>query len=222
MSVAPVNPLGTGGPAEAEVVLLSERAVWWPATRTLLVADLHLGKCETIRASGGPMPETVLRSDLSRLAAVIARTEAARLIVLGDLLHAAVGVTPWLIDEVGHWRERASAGVEMVLVPGNHDTRIGAVAGAWGLRIAGRSMEEGPFAFCHEPCEREGLYTWSGHVHPLAAIRGHRDSLELPCFWIGRRCGVLPAFSAFTGGVCVGRCEGERVFAVAEGRVLEV
>jgi len=56
MSVVRVNPLGASGPAEAEVVLLPERAVWWPATRTLLVADLHLGKCETLRANGAPMP----------------------------------------------------------------------------------------------------------------------------------------------------------------------
>jgi metallophosphoesterase superfamily enzyme len=59
-------------------------------------------------------------------------------------------------------------------------------------------------------------------VHPLVAIRGRRDSLELPCFWLGRRCGVLPAFSAFTGGVCVARAEGERVFAVADSRVFEI
>src|SRR4051812_1558515 len=132
-----INPFSTA-PPEADVLLLPERAVFWPHAGTLLVADLHLGKCETIRANGGPMPETVLRADLARLASVIARTEAARLIVLGDLLHAAIGVTPWLIDEVGRWRERAAAGVEVVVVPGNHDTRIGAVAGAWGLRVAGR------------------------------------------------------------------------------------
>jgi len=144
------------------------------------------------------------------------------MIVLGDLLHAAVGVTPWLVDEVGAWRERAAAGVEVVVVPGNHDTRIGAVAGAWGLRVAGRAMDEGPFGFCHEPCEREGVYTWAGHIHPLAAIRGRRDSLDLPCFWLGLRCGVLPAFSAFTGGVCVAPDPGDRVFAVGDGRVFEL
>jgi metallophosphoesterase superfamily enzyme len=83
-------------------------------------------------------------------------------------------------------------------------------------------MDEGPFVFCHEPCEREGVYTWAGHIHPLAAIRSRRDSLELPCFWLGRNCGVLPAFSAFTGGVCVRTEEGDRIFAVADGRLLEL
>jgi DNA ligase-associated metallophosphoesterase len=222
MNVVRVNPLGAGRPAETEVVLLAERAVWWPSARTLLVADLHLGKCETLRVNGAPMPETVLRADLARLGAVVARTEASRVIVLGDLLHTAAGVTPWLVDVVGGWRERAAAGVEMAVVPGNHDTRIEAVAKEWGLAVWPDLAVEGVFAFCHEPCEREGVYTWAGHVHPLAAVRGSRDSLSLPCFWLGNGCGVLPAFSAFTGGVCVGRGAGERVFAVAEGRVLEI
>jgi uncharacterized protein len=219
MSAVRVNPVSH---PDAEVILLPERAVYWPSARTLLVADLHLGKCETIRANGAPMPETVLSADLERLAGVIARTEASRVIVLGDLLHAAVGVTPWLIDEVAAWRAQLRAELELVVVPGNHDTRIAAVADAWSLRVAREPLTEGPFGFCHQPCERPGVYMWAGHLHPLARIQSRRDSLELPCFWLGERTGVLPAFSAFTGGVCVDPGPGERIFAIAEGRVLEL
>lgn len=213
-----VNPLWQ---PETEVLLLPERAIYWPHARTLLIADLHLGKCEAIRAEGGAMPETILRADLARLGAVLARTEAARLIVLGDLLHAAAGVTPWLVEEVGAWRSRAAAGVEIVLVPGNHDTRIPAVAGAWGLAVA-RDFAEPPFGFCHQPCEREGLYMWAGHLHPLASLRSRRDELMLPAFWLGARTAVLPAFSAFTGGVAIRPGPGERLFAAVEDRVIEV
>lgn len=208
--------------AGSEVVLLPERAVWWPGARTLLVADLHLGKCETMRANGAPMPEGILRADLARLASIIARTEAMRVIVLGDLLHAAAGVTPWLIETVQTWREQSAPDVELMVVPGNHDTRLGAVAEAWGLRVTESVRTEGPFAFSHEPREVPGTFAWAGHIHPLAAIEGRGDSLSFPCFWLGESVGVLPAFSAFTGGVCVRRDKRSRAFAVVEERVIEV
>jgi DNA ligase-associated metallophosphoesterase len=218
MTALRVNPLWE---PETEVVLLPERAVYWPHAKTVLVADVHLGKCEAIRVEGGPMPDSILRADLERLGAVLARTEAARLVVLGDLLHAAAGVTPWLIDEVAAWRCRAAPATEVVLVPGNHDTRIPAVASAWGLRVE-RDFAEPPFGFCHHPCEREGLYMWAGHIHPLASLRSRRDELLLPAFWLGARTAVLPAFSAFTGGVPIRPAPGERLFAAVEDRVIEV
>jgi DNA ligase-associated metallophosphoesterase len=222
MNAVRVNPLGDGGPPEAEVSLLPARAVWWAAAQTLLVADLHLGKCETMRANGAPMPESVLEADLTRLAAVAHHTEAARVLVLGDLLHAAIGVTDWLLEEVGAWREHAMGRVEIAVAPGNHDSRIRVASEAWGLRVMPDGFTEGPFGFCHEPCEMAGVYTWAGHLHPKARVSGPRDSVSLPCFWLGRRTGVLPAFSAFTGGVRVEAGTGERVFAIAEDRIVQV
>jgi hypothetical protein len=218
-----INPLGEGGPQEAEVVLLPERAVWWPAAKTLLVADLHLGKCETMRVNGAPMTAAALGADLLRLATVIRRTEATRVLVLGDLLHARAGVTSALIDGVAEWRKHAVRGVEIVVVTGNHDGRIGAVASAWQLTVAGSSFREGLFEFRHDPEgpeASEGGYVWAGHLHPLARVEGPRDSLRLPCFWLGERVGVLPAFGAFTGGVTMARGEKDRVFALADGCVV--
>ena len=85
-----------------EVELLPERALWWPATRTLAVADLHWGKEETFHAFGIPVPGGVLADDLSRLGAAVERTRPARLLVLGDMVHGRLH--PGAIGEVGAWR----------------------------------------------------------------------------------------------------------------------
>lgn len=223
MSAVRVNPFGDGGPPEAEVVLLPERAVWWPAARTLLVADLHLGKCEAMRAQGAPMTHAALATDLVRLASVIRRTEVERVIVLGDLLHAAAGVTQTLTESVREWRESTIDDVQIVVVPGNHDGKIEAVGGAWRLTIGEQEYREGSFAFCHDPehgSARAGTYTWSGHVHPVATLHGSRDSLRLPCFHLGRWGGVLPAFASFSGGVALRRYDRDRVFVIAGDRVV--
>ena len=42
--------------AGTELCLLAEKALWWPERRTLLIADLHLGKAAGYRALGQPVP----------------------------------------------------------------------------------------------------------------------------------------------------------------------
>ena len=66
-----------------------ERAVHWPARRTLFVADVHLGKEHVFGRRGIPIPGGISAAQLARLAALVARTAAERLVVLGDLMHDA-------------------------------------------------------------------------------------------------------------------------------------
>ena len=63
----------------------------------------------------------------------------------------------------------------------------------------------------------------AGHLHPCVGI-GRRgwDYLRLPCFWLGDRVGVLPAFGAFTGMHPVRPAGQDRLFAVADGLVAAV
>jgi DNA ligase-associated metallophosphoesterase len=204
------------------VELLPERAVWWPGAQTLLVADLHWGKSETFRVAGAPVPGGVLSADLARLDAAIAATGARRVLVLGDLLHAGVGITPGLVEHVRAWREGSARVLQVTVVPGNHDRRLDLVAEAWRLHVEHTTLREGPFAFQHEPGEEEGCFTWAGHVHPMAVISGRTDSVRLPCFWMSPRMGVLPAFSAFTRGLTIRPAVNERLYAVTAERVVEV
>jgi metallophosphoesterase superfamily enzyme len=44
----------------------------------------------------------------------------------------------------------------------------------------------------------------------------------VPCFWVRPRVLVLPGFGAFTGGAAVRPVGGDRVYAVADGGVVEV
>jgi len=50
-------------PATAEIIfgtesliLLADRALHWPKRKTLVLADVHLGKDATFRAAGLPVP----------------------------------------------------------------------------------------------------------------------------------------------------------------------
>jgi hypothetical protein len=212
------RPDGSG--SGERVSLLPERAMFWPAMATIVVADLHLGKGETFRRSGVPVPRGQHDETLSRLDRLVRRTKAHRVLVLGDLLHAPAGLTESMIEDVESWRARQD--VHMELVPGNHDRRgLKRVADAWRIAVLDEVVHEGMFAWRHEPKPVPGKLALGGHVHPTWTLRGGGDALRLPCFAIGRAAGVLPAFCTFTAGPAPSFAE-QRVWVVAEGRVVQV
>jgi metallophosphoesterase superfamily enzyme len=47
-----------------------------------------------------------------------------------------------------------------------------------------------------------------------------RQRERLPCFWLGRETGVLPAFGEFTGCAEVEPEDGDAVFVVADDEVM--
>lgn len=203
------------------VVLLPERAAWWARRETLILADLHLGKSQTLRAAGAAIPSGVLDETLGRLDRAIERTGATRLLVVGDLLHAGVGLTADLVERVGRWRALFPG--RLTVVPGNHDRSLASVAERWGAEIAEGVLKEDGLAFTHEPAAQPGLFTWAGHVHPAIRLSGGGDRVRLPCFVIGSELGLLPAFTRFAAGGGSGSfAPGARVLAIAEDRIIEV
>lgn len=209
---------------------MPERAACLPRRASLLVADLHLGKGESLRALGGPIPRAVnaalLDEQFDRLERAFTRAGATRVLILGDLLHAAAGLDAALIDAVASrllcWRD--SRGLTVEIVPGNHDRALHRVADSWGVRVLPERIVEPPFAFVHAPPEGESPepFTWCGHLHPAVTLRRAGDALKLPCFHLKPRLGVLPAFSPFTAGVSLDRDPADRLFAVAGVSVLAV
>jgi DNA ligase-associated metallophosphoesterase len=184
--------------------LCADRALYWPARRRLLVADVHLGKDDAFRAAGIALPAGGSRHDLERLSALIERHGASSLWVLGDLLHGRLVHTRWR-EDWARFRAR-HAGLEIELIEGNHDR----AAARAGLDIGRRTgpVDDGPFRFDHAPLKRAGLGTRfgiCGHVHPVVHVPGFRG--RFPAFAVVDRQLVLPAFSVFTGGWPVARAQ---------------
>ncbi|MDA8522911.1 ligase-associated DNA damage response endonuclease PdeM [Acidovorax sp. NCPPB 4044] len=214
--------------AGTEVHLLPGRALWWPEGRTLFIADAHFGKADTFRARGLPVPSGTTRDNLARLSALVASQEAARLVVLGDFLHAAEAQSPGVLASLAAWRA-AHAALDVVLVRGNHDSHAGDPPPALGIAIVNEPWPLGPFACCHHPQRHPALHVLAGHVHPAVVLRGPgRDALRLPSFVVDAAAGadagvtLLPAFGEFTGGQTMAPGPGRRFFAVGGGRVWAV
>jgi DNA ligase-associated metallophosphoesterase len=134
------------------VYLLPRRALWWPATRTLFVADVHLGKAETFRTLGVPVPAGPTEATLARLGALVDELAVDRLVVLGDLLHARPAQAPATMAALLGWR-RARSALHCVLVRGNHDDRAGDPPAELGVQVVAEGEPLGPFLLCHVPVE---------------------------------------------------------------------
>jgi DNA ligase-associated metallophosphoesterase len=207
--------------ASEPLLLLPERAAFWPRTKTLLVADPHWGKAAAFRAAGLPVPGGPTAAGLDRLAGLIERYAARRLILLGDLFHARTSFALETMTAIAGWRERLS-GCEVVLVRGNHDRRAGDPPPKLRIACVTGPLVEPPFALTHHPVETPDLYTLAGHVHPAARLTGPgRQRLRVPCFVLGDRVGILPAFGDFTGTATIAPRPGDRVYVIAGGDVIE-
>lgn len=202
------------------LVLLPERALFWPQRSTLIVADLHLGKAATLRAATMSVLGGTTTADLARLSHILDRTQAKRLVLLGDLLHAKTERVEALFDAVTTWRERHIK-VEVLLVRGNHDQHAGSPPNSWGVECVDAPLIEPPFALHHHPNATPGSYTLAGRIHPAIVLSGlGRSQEKLPCFHFGPEVGLLPAFGSFTDTATVQPNPGDRIYVIAEDEVL--
>lgn len=160
----------------------------------MLIADLHLGKADTFRAAGIALPSGGTRLDLERITALIERTQAERLIVLGDMLHASAKPKRWR-EIWDAWREHHKA-LRIDVIAGNHDRALASA----GLDVShhAHAIAISPFVLRHAPGEVDDAHVICGHVHPVVRLPGIMK--RWPAFVIGDRLTILPAFSAFTGG----------------------
>jgi len=208
--------------AGERVVLLPERALYHPRSGTLLVADPHWGKAATFRAAGVPVPGGTTTEGLARLTRAIERVAPARLVILGDLFHAREGKAPATLAAAREWRAR-HAELPVTLVRGNHDRHAGDPPGELRIDCCDAPCAEPPFVLAHHPFDSPHGYVLAGHVHPSVTLRGvGRQRQRLPCFHFGARRGVLPAFGEFTGTADVSVVPGDRVYVVADERVIEI
>ena len=202
-----------------ELQLLPDKAAWIESQRTLLVADVHLGKSAAFRALGVPVPEDTTHDTLDRLGALVQRFDARRVVVLGDLLHSAHVVAAPTLETFVRWRRR-HATLELMLVRGNHDDRAGDPPPQCGVEVVDDPWSIGELALGHHPRSIGGRDLLAGHLHPCLVLGGRvGDRLRLPCFHFSRDVGVLPAFGSFTGMHPVAMQPGDQVFVIANDRV---
>ncbi len=173
-------------------------ALYWPALRTLVVADLHLEKGSAFAARGQLLPPYDSAATLQALAEVIVRRDPERVICLGDSFHDD-GAAGRLASADGAALRRLTAAHDWIWIAGNHDP-VPPVA--WGGKVETR-VTLGALAFRHRAGGDRAPGEISGHYHPTASVRTRARRITGRCFVGDGRRLILPAFGAYTGGLDV-------------------
>jgi DNA ligase-associated metallophosphoesterase len=198
--------------------LLQQKAIYMPAHRVLLLADVHFGKVNHFRKAGIPVPLKANDRNTELLIELIQQTKPLRIIFLGDLFHSHYNEEWEVVGQItNHFKE-----LSFELVVGNHDI-MGEHQYTRHRFILHQKLTVGNLLLTHEEMTRvpAGFYNLAGHFHPGVRLHGKgRQSLMLPCFYFGKRKGLLPAFGSFTGLAKIRPRQNDKVYVIVEGRIV--
>ncbi|NOZ58337.1 MAG: metallophosphoesterase [Euryarchaeota archaeon] len=183
---------------------------------SLVVADLHLGLERELLSMGLRVPSQRAGTE-GRLLRLVEKTGARRVVILGDLKHSIPGASRQEYAEVtglvGSLQER----VEVVLVKGNHDSRIEELVPS--LRVVD-SLVVGDVLLIHghrRPPHLNFSRIVMGHNHPAVEFVDNVGGVMREKVWLelelrdealsrhglerSPRVTVMPAFSELIEGV---------------------
>ncbi len=191
--------------------------LFWQEKGLLFISDVHLGKVSHFRKYGAAIPREAIPGNFSLLDQCITYFKPAGLYFLGDLFHSYLN-SEWQLFE--SWVAKTK--LPLVLVSGNHDIISPLKYESLGVKVVPEVAIDN-FLFTHQPEQREGYFSVSGHIHPAIKLRGKgRQSLRLPCFYKSMHQLILPAFGSFTGMHAIEKEQGHEVFAIADQQVIKI
>ena len=186
-------PLPFGG---HEFRVAGGKALYWPARKALIVADLHLEKASWFAVRGQLLPPHDSLATLEALATLVQETGAEEIWCLGDNFHDSQG--PARLPDAA--RQHLGALTRMTSwtwITGNHDAALAADIGG---KIRPEAELEG-LMLRHEADPADARPELSGHFHPKDKSMARGRTVTRPCFVEGPSKLILPAFGALTGGM---------------------
>jgi len=189
-------------------------ALFLEAASALIIADLHLEKGSAYASRGVFLPPYDTRQILATLAQLI-RFYAPRLVVaLGDSFHDKGGGERLGAEERGLLAS-LQQGRDWIWIAGNHDSeRLDGIGGQFldDFSLGAIRLRH----ICAPLAEGAGELT--GHLHPVAKVRGRGGLLRRRCFLSDGRRAILPAFGAYAGGLNIRDEAFSGLFTVAEAK----
>ena len=185
-----------------DLIALPQAALYWPARKALLVADLHFEKASWFARFGQMLPPYDSEATLADLEALITATDAHELWCLGDSFHDSSG-SERMTARASETLARLTDQLDWIWITGNHDEAL-------GPNIGGRIVDEievDGLVLRHEADPHDNRPELSGHFHPKLRLRVRGKGVSRRCFVATDRKLILPAFGALTGGLDAGHPE---------------
>ncbi|MFM9984993.1 MAG: ligase-associated DNA damage response endonuclease PdeM [Flavobacteriales bacterium] len=202
-----------------ELVLHPLGYVYWPEKKTLICADLHIGKGGHFRKNGVAIPVLANKNNFWNLSVVFDFFKPNTWIVVGDMVHSTEN-SEWkdFVDFLDNYPD-----IDRILVKGNHEIYADDTYRQMGFSVHNR-LDLDPFILTHDVLEEIPLnqFNLCGHLHPAVRLVGDgRQTLRASCFYFGKNVGYLPACGEFTGTSIIRPVAGDQVFVIANNTIIE-
>jgi len=182
-----------------DLSLLEPGAVFMPARRALLIADLHFEKASFYAGGGQMLPPYDTIATLADLERLHQATGATEIWCLGDSFHDARGCERLSPEARARLRALTDA-TRWTWIVGNHDKNASAMAETCGGTVMDEALVDG-LLLRHEASPSETRPELSGHFHPKLRLRLRGRHVARRCFVMSPTKLILPAFGALTGGM---------------------
>lgn len=179
-----------------ELVALRAGALFWPARRALIVADLHFEKASWFARFGQMLPPYDSIATLADLTALVVATDARELWCLGDSFHDSRGCER-LPERARTMLLALTGALRWVWITGNHDA---AMIDHCGGEIVIEAEVDG-IVMRHEAIAGEPRPEMSGHFHPKLRLNLRGKHVARRCFVATPTKLIFPAFGSLTGGL---------------------
>jgi len=179
-----------------QLAALPDGALFWPARRALIMADLHFEKASWFASFGQMLPPYDSAATLTAIEAVVAAADPLEIWCLGDSFHDVRGCDRLPATEQARLRALTAAH-RWTWIVGNHDSAIGNPCGG---DVVDEAVVDG-LVLRHEADARDPRPELSGHFHPKLRVRVRGRLVSRRCFIATERKLILPAFGALTGGL---------------------
>jgi DNA ligase-associated metallophosphoesterase len=183
--------------AGEEALLDQTGAMYLTGLSMLVVSDMHFEKGTSWAKRRIFLPPYDTHATLGELENAVAHYAPRAILFLGDSFHDAGG--PARLDETIVSRlESLSSGRDLIWVTGNHDPQL-------PEHLPGMCVDEfasGRLHFTHIPV-RGASGQISGHLHPVAAVKGRGRTVRRRCFATDGNRMILPSIGAYTGGLAL-------------------
>ncbi len=173
--------------------------------KVAVIADLHLGFEGAMRKAGVAFPRVQIEEIKKRVDRILKRG-VEKIVVAGDLKHEFTENLPHEWKDIEEFLKFLDErGAEVILVRGNHDSYLRAIAKKFGAEVLDEFEVRG-IKIVHGHKECEGKRIVMGHEHPSVKLRVRGGMYSYPCFLRlkdvknSRDVLVLPAMSPLLSG----------------------
>jgi len=200
-------------------------AAYLPASKTLVLADLHIGYEEEKRNRGVLLPAAQRRLFIDEIERLLGRHDVERIVLAGDVKHEFGRISQQEWSGVLGFLRRLQEHASVEVIAGNHDTLLAPILEKESIPLV-RSLLLGDILIVHgdatltELVEEGGLKKEElaaartiimGHEHPALRLTDGVRTETVKCFLVGKtRSGrkrvplvVLPSFNPLSYGTDV-------------------